>query len=449
MVACLKPMGEMCQEEAFFIGVYNSVVTGAFAAVFGISTIALGITYGVVFASRRVRSPWPFVISLFLANFGMIAALATKWAVRVWWAKIFDENFCKGAMSVGAVSEAAVSFFFMYLCLDRMRDVDVSVSASAESKKASGRYGVFWACVAAWLAALFFGYPMLISMSSFRNAGSLPVCELRGDDAVIQLMIQACVVFIVPALVVVSRILTIDKKSPGAAETVVRRACCFYMSYFFIMIPMLISKVVQYMYVDMPSPGWNDYFSMFATAIYMFRVVICAFASDIVLDDSAVGPVSPTNLFFRSMIYGDGDKEDGKHDSKDLPDVELACPHGRRPGFVKRIGDKLVEKLKSMWGRFGVYVFNAYQKKKRPEGVVIGVHGMGYGDDAHELNKDSGSVFGSEEGGPGLDNPGYVSDGGETEEGKCDTTERKLDDLGMPSTVIPQEEMTPGVAVYV
>ncbi|AKE44245.1 a78 [Rat cytomegalovirus ALL-03] len=446
MVACLIPMGEMCPEEAFFIGVYNSVVTGAFSAVFGVATIALGITYGVVIASKRVCGPWPFVISLFLANVGMLISLAAKWAVRVWWPAMLDDSFCRGALSVGVVSESAGSFFFMFMCLDRMRDIERSVSGGAESKRAPGGYGVFWATVVAWLSALFFGYPMLVSTSSFQNSGSLPVCELRGDDSITQLMIQSSVVFVVPTLIVISRILSVDKKSPGSAEVVVRRACCFYMCYFLIMIPALISRTMQYIYVDTPSPSWKDYLNMFATAIYMFRVVIFAFAADIVLDDSVVGTVSPTNLFFRSLIYGDVDKENGK-DSKTCPDVEIACLRVKRPGFVKKVSEKLVEKLKHMWGSFGVHVFNAY-KKKSPEGMVVGVRGMGYDDDAHELNKDSGSVFGSDGGPSGFDNPGYVSDGGEAEDGKCEVADQKLEALGMPSTTIPRDETIPCVAVY-
>lgn len=380
MGSCAIPLGEVGTVESKFVGVYNSAVTGTFAAVTCASLTLVTVTGGVALCGKRTIGAHMYVFSLVLANAIQVACFCATWGMRIWCPGMMTDEYCRVVLTLGSISEAAASFFFTYLVLDRICELGgICENPKCGTKSGSSLKGSLWVCFVAWSSALIIGCPALSGKTLHGKPGMIPICEFDGTDGIMYLMLHTTVVYVVPALILMMKNIEARRRAESVAMwTIMRKACIFYTVYFILVVPVLLAKTASYMNRDVPFPSRYDYFEMIGTILYQLRVVDFAFSADVIIDDTKhITDAEKANV--------DTVSEDKNGDNRD-ESVPPPLFHGTACE-LKDFGNKLMNKVLDIWDVFGNRLLNVIIKK---ETVITPLK-----DNVHELTASSNSVFGA------------------------------------------------------
>lgn len=385
MGSCPVPLGEVGKTESKFVGIYNSAVTGTFAAVSCASLTLVAVSGSVALYGKRTIGSNMYVLSLVLANAIQVACFCATWGMRIWCPGMMSDEYCRAVLTLGSISEAAASFFFTYIVLDRVCELGgISENPRYGTKSGRNLKGSIWVCFIAWSSALIIGCPALSGKTLQGKSGMIPVCEFTGTDGIMHLMLHTTVVYVVPSLILMTKHIEARRRAENIAIwSVMRKACIFYTVYFVLVVPVLLAKTASYMNRDLPFPSTYDYIDLIATILYQLRVVDFAFSSDVIIDDTKhiVDVEVSTTIMFGSNGGSNADPPPLFYGT--------VCE-------LREMCTKLMTKLMDVWGVLGkriLYIITGKETDLTSEEIV------------QELTASSSVVFGT-----AYDNKGFVDD---------------------------------------
>ncbi|AWV68164.1 M78 protein [Murid betaherpesvirus 1] len=282
---------EVDAEQLNFIQTYNILLTSTFAVV---AIICLVLILGSLILSmwrkvwhRRNGGSRIYVFSLFFAEFMYVGSLAAIWLVRVVCPAKITEAYCRIAIMINGMSEGAISFFYMYLTLDRLCLVGAVAEKKTIFNTAAGKdlIGVLWTAVISWLSAFIIGAPALTSQVLRDRAGFLPVCEMQGPDDMPYVLMHVTAVYIVPFLIVISRLFEARYSAREGIWSFVAGSATYYVMYMLIVVPIIICRVVI-MFGELKhsmSASALQHIDLISTAGWQARAIAVAFACDVVV----------------------------------------------------------------------------------------------------------------------------------------------------------------------
>ncbi|CCE57242.1 M78 protein [Murid betaherpesvirus 1] len=282
---------EVDAEHLSFIQTYNILVTSTFAVV---GLISIVLILGSLILSmwrkvwhRRNGGARIYVFNLFLAEFMYVASFVAIWLVRVVCPSKVTEPYCRLAIMVNGMSEGAVSFFYLYLTLDRLCLVGAVTEKKTIFNTSAGKdlVGVIWVTVVAWISAFIVGAPALTSQVMRDRAGFLPVCEMQGPDDMPYVLMHVTAVYVVPFLIIISRLFEMRYSARDGTWHFVSGASIYYVMYMIIVVPIIICRVV----ISFGEIGHSlsqttlQYVDLISTAGWQGRGIAVAFACDVVV----------------------------------------------------------------------------------------------------------------------------------------------------------------------
>nr|WEG69764.1 envelope protein UL78 [Mastomys natalensis cytomegalovirus 3]WEG69904.1 envelope protein UL78 [Mastomys natalensis cytomegalovirus 3]WEG70044.1 envelope protein UL78 [Mastomys natalensis cytomegalovirus 3]WEG70184.1 envelope protein UL78 [Mastomys natalensis cytomegalovirus 3]WEG70324.1 envelope protein UL78 [Mastomys natalensis cytomegalovirus 3] len=370
-------------EEARFAGIYESATVGTFIAVCLASVALMTVTGIAALWKRRVVGIGLYVISLIVADVIQIIVAFCIWGIRSLCPGAISEFYCRVVLLLGNMSEAAASFFYLYLVLDR-----ICILGGLTEKRVYGTNGgknmkgVLWVTFVAWTSSFILASPILTGSVVYSRPGITPVCEMQGPDNITQLMMHTAVTFVLPSLFLITKNIEARRRTDdGAVWNLMRKACVFYSTYFFLTIPVVLTKVASFFAGGSKYPSYADYLGLVGTTVYQLRLVDFMFGLDVVLAPK--------------VYRREKDRQDSvtSAEDKELP-RRGAC--GVR-GFLEKCSQSFKKWFQRITGKFNEVLKKDSSEDKKPvtehEEIVA---------DCHELSENSNSVV-------GCDNPGYES----------------------------------------